>query len=69
LAAKNGREGVVKLPLEQEDVSPDQPDKYGQTPLLEAAECGCEGVVKLLLAREDVNRDRLDSWNPIVVRV
>ena len=48
-------------------------DKYGNTPLLWAAENGHGGVVKLLLGREDVNSDAHDeagqtplllaSWN------
>ena len=29
----NGHEGVVKLLLGREDVNPDRPDNYGQTPL------------------------------------
>jgi len=41
--------------LEREDVIPDKPDGYGQTPLSRASFGGHEAVVRLLLARGDVN--------------
>ena len=54
-AARNGREEIVKLLLEQKDVTPDTRDEYGRTPLLWAAMNGHEGTVKLLLGSKDVN--------------
>ena len=46
----------MKLLLERKDINPDTPDtKYGQTPLLWAAEQGHEGIVRLLLGRNDVD--------------
>ena len=57
-AAGNGHEGVMKLLLARNDVSPDTPDTvYGRTPLSWAAENGHEGAVKLLLEWKDVNPD------------
>jgi len=67
-AAENGRERVVKLLLERNNVNPDSlcgPSQImaqrgaeeGQTPLSLAAENGPEGIVKLLLGRKAVNLD------------
>jgi len=61
-AAKGGHDGVVKLLLEQGDVSPDRSDNNGVTPLQWAAANGHDGVVKLLLEREDVSPDRPDNY-------
>ena len=62
-AAGNGYEGIVKLLLEQEDVSPDTGGAVsGQTPLFWAARNGHDGIVELLLARKDVNPDSSD-WD------
>ena len=63
LAAENGHDGVVKLLLEQEGVSPDRPDIHGQTPLSWAARNGHDGVVKLLLGREDVSPDKPNNYD------
>ena len=61
-AAHRGREDVVKVLLEREDVNPDQPDtKYGRTPLSWAAGSRNEGIVKILLERKDVNPDQPDT--------
>jgi ankyrin repeat protein len=47
--------------LERDDVNPDKPDNYGQTPLSIAASDKREGAVKILLGRNDVNPDKLDN--------
>ena len=51
----------MRLLLERKDVSPNRPNKYGQTLLSWAARNGCEEVVKLLLEREDVSPDKPDN--------
>jgi len=62
-AAGNGYEGIVKLLLGQEDVSPDTGDAvFGQTPLFWAARNGHDGIAELLLARKDVNPNSSD-WD------
>jgi len=43
-------------------VNPNKPDKYGQTPILLAAEDGHQGVAKLLLGMRDVNPDAADGY-------
>ena len=65
--AAEGHEEVVKILLGQEEVNPDEPDSYGQTPLSVAAEGGHEGVVKILLGRDEVNSDKLENggWTPL----
>ena len=55
----NGHEGLVKIPLGHEEVSPNNLDEDCRTPLLHAAKCEHERVVKILLGREEVNPDRL----------
>ena len=62
LAARHGREWIVKMLLERENISPDyiDPELFDQTPLAVAAEHGHEGVVKILLERKDVNPDHED---------
>ncbi|PUU77724.1 hypothetical protein B9Z19DRAFT_985847 [Tuber borchii] len=70
-AASGGHDGVVKLLLEREGVSPDRPDNGGRTPLSWAASAGHDRVVRLLLGREDISHDRPDTtiiW-PIRVNV
>ena len=62
-AARNGHEGVVKILLEQREISPDKPNNDGRTPLLYAACGGHEGVVKILLGREEVDPDGPDIWD------
>ena len=47
-AALNVHEGVVRLLLEREEVSPGEPIPYRQTALEGAARNGHEGVVALL---------------------
>ena len=59
-AAWKGHEGVVKILLEQDHVSPDGPCRDGQTPLGWAAWKGHEGVVKILLEQNHVSPDRPD---------
>ena len=54
-AARDGREEVVKLLLEQKHTELDIPDRYGQTALSWAAKSGHEGVVKQFLSRQFVN--------------
>ena len=58
----------MKVLLERQDVDPNRPDKYDQTPLLFAALNGYEGVVKLLLERADVdpNCPDGDGQTPLV---
>ena len=41
-AASDGYEGVAKIPLEQNDVNPEKPDKHSQTPLWGIAETPIE---------------------------
>ena len=60
-AARNGREGVVKLLLERENVDPNLVDTNGNGPLGCAAANGHEGVVKLLLKRENVDPNFADT--------
>ena len=50
------------MPLEQEDIDPDQADtKSGRTPLSWAAKRRYEEVVKMLLEREDVNPNTVEK--------
>jgi len=60
-AAWHGHEGVVKILLGRDDVSPDKPGNYGRTPIWWAALDGREGVVKMLLERGDVHPDKSDD--------
>ena len=61
-AAGNGHYGVVKLLLEQGNVSPDKPEtRHGQTPLSLAAGSGHDRVVKLMLGRRDINPNMPDN--------
>lgn len=53
--AGSGREAVVKLLLEQGDVSPDWRDESGGTLLSLASGDGHEGAMELPLERGDVN--------------
>ena len=52
---------MIKILLGREEVNPDKPDTFGQTPLSYAACFGHEGVIEILLGREEVNPDRLDN--------
>jgi len=61
-AAKNGYEGVVRILLGRDNISPDRPDEYGETPLCWATSNGHEGVVEILLGRDDVNPDQPDKY-------
>ena len=54
-AAREGREGVVKILLARDDIDSDIRGVGGRTPLGCAASHGHEGVVKILLERNDVN--------------
>jgi len=51
----------VRTLLERDDVDPDKADKWGQTPLLWAANNGREGAVRMLLERNDVNPEKADK--------
>jgi len=53
---------VVNMMRGRRYVNPNKPDKYGQTPLLLAAEEGHERVVQLLLGRKDVKPDTSDAY-------
>ena len=44
-----------KLLLARDDINPNKPNRYGQTPLSEATHNGHEGVVKLLLGQDGVS--------------
>ena len=57
-AASNGHEGVVRILLGRDDISPDRPDGYGKTPLWWAASNGHEGVVRVLLRHGEVNPEQ-----------
>ena len=48
--------------LGREEVYPDEPNDFGQTPLFYAAAWGNEEVVKLLLGREEVSPDYWDDY-------
>ena len=61
-AVMSGREEVVKMLLEQEDVNPNQ-EECGLTLLTQAAVLGRNGVVRMLLEREDVNPNQAGSKN------
>jgi len=62
-AAYMGREEVVKILLEREDVNPNHPGAgHGWTPLTLAAGSGHEGVVKLLLERDGVDPNQTDTF-------
>ena len=66
-AAENGHEGVVKILLRRDNVSPNIPNQYGRTPLRCAVLGGHEGVVKLLLGRDDVNLNEPDEYGQTVL--
>ena len=51
----------MKILLGREEVNPDKPDRFGETPLSLAAYFGHEGVVNILLEREEVNCDKPDN--------
>lgn len=50
----------MELLLAQDGVNPGSRNKYGQTPLLLAAENGHGAVVKLLLAQDGIDPDSQD---------
>ena len=61
-AAIRGHSEVVKIPLEREDINPNQADtESGSTPLSRAAKYQHLGVVKMLFGREEVNPDQGDT--------
>ena len=61
-AVRRGREEMVKILLEREEVNPDHADpESGRTPLTWAAIIGHEEVVRMLLEREDVNPNHKDT--------
>jgi len=62
-AARQGREDVVKLLLEQKHTQPDIPDKYhGRTALSWATSSGHEGVVRLFLGPLFDNPRSIGRW-------
>jgi len=62
-AARQGREEVVKLLLQQKHIQPDMPDeRYGRTALSWAARGGHEGVVRLFLGLLFVNPGNRPWW-------
>ena len=62
-AAISGKEEVVELLLDRQDINSDISDtECGRTALSWAAGNGYEGVVKLMLGRKDVNADKPDRW-------
>ncbi|KFY17788.1 hypothetical protein V492_00386 [Pseudogymnoascus sp. VKM F-4246] len=67
IAAEHGREAVVRLLVEREDVEADSKDEHGRTPLWIAAERGHKAVVRLLVERDDVEADLRDKrgWTPL----
>jgi len=54
--------GAVNKVRGRKYVNPNKPDKYGQTPIMLAAEEGHEGVVQQLLGRKDVKPDTADGY-------
>ena len=61
-AVRRGRQQVVKMLLERQDVNPDHADpKSSRTPLMWAAIMGHEEIVKMLLEREDINPNCEDT--------
>ena len=53
---------VVNMVRGKRYVNPNQPDKYGQTAILLAAEGGHEGLVEMLLGRKDIKPDVVDGY-------
>ena len=49
---------IVKLLLERDDVNPDKPSRYGETPLWWAAHNGHGEVAEILLKRDGVDPHR-----------
>ena len=62
LAARRGRDSVVKFLFEKYDVAADCRDNSKRTPLLYAAMRRHESIVRLLLLRDDVEADAQDEW-------
>ncbi|KAM0321343.1 hypothetical protein ACHAQA_010172 [Verticillium albo-atrum] len=60
-AAANGRDAVVKVLLDTQQVHADSIDNNGRTPLSWAAANGHEAVVKMLLDTEQVDADSKDN--------
>ncbi|OCK72965.1 ankyrin, partial [Lepidopterella palustris CBS 459.81] len=60
-AAENGREGIVKLLVEQDDVDINSKDGVGKTPLSWAAKKGRTEVVRLLLTESGININSKDG--------
>ena len=52
----------MEILLERDDIDPEKPNEYGQTPLWRAAFGGHEGVVKILLGCDDVNPNKPDNY-------
>ena len=60
-AAGAGREAVVRILINRDDVDANSRDTFGRTPLLWAAEKGHEGVIAMLLVRNDVDINATDN--------
>jgi ankyrin repeat protein len=60
-AAKFCKEAAMKLLLEQHDIDPNSPDKYGRTALSLAAEKGHVTIVQQLLDSGKVNVNAIDA--------
>ncbi|KAH9898943.1 ankyrin repeat-containing domain protein [Xylariomycetidae sp. FL2044] len=61
LAARFGREALVKVLLEMKTTNVNIADKYGKTPLISAIEIPQESVTKLLLAHKDIDVNLADG--------
>jgi len=53
----------VKILLRQDDINPNKPDEFGQTPPCHTAENGHEEVVKVLIGCGDVSLDKPKEWD------
>ncbi|KAK4995749.1 hypothetical protein LTR66_004489 [Elasticomyces elasticus] len=62
IASYEGDESMAKSILGLENLEVNSKDKYGRTPLLQAADGGYEAIVKLLLVRKDVVADSKDMY-------
>ena len=52
----------MKIQIGRDDVNPNKPDRYGQTPLAWASCFGFVGIVEILLGRDDIDPDQPDEW-------
>ena len=61
MVAESGKDTVVKLLIEREDVDVNLPDGYGNSPLSLAARGGHGRVIELLLTRKDIDINLTNS--------